>query len=185
MALRIDFTYFPSISFLYSCWHHCHDSGVYMHSHWCSLMMITLELSSFLAIKGLFFFLKVFLTLYQIWFINIFNFYELTIQLILFPHTMTIVFLAINKQLVLPWTSSLKVEVDPLEIEPVWYSLTLLEFWSLPKDTTKVMLQSTVFVESANKREFTFLQQPEICWIFSLLKRLKQTIGKIMINTWQ
>ena len=47
------------------------------------------------------------------------------------------------------------------------------------------MLHLTVFVESANRPEFTCLQQTRICWILPLLTRLKLTIGNIIINTWQ
>ena len=76
------------------CWWHHHDSGVCMHLYWCSLMMTTSEFRFSLAIKGLFFFLKAFLTLFRLWFLNIFIFSELTIQLILIPHEVIIAFIA-------------------------------------------------------------------------------------------
>ena len=101
-----------------SCWWHGHDSGVCMHLHWCSLTMKNLELRSSLAIKGLFLYLKAFLTLSQTWFLNIFNFYELKIQLIHITHAVSISFLA-NK-----WTTCFAMDI-------------IIQSWDwLPRDRT-------------------------------------------------
>ena len=51
----------------------------------------------------------------------------------------------------------MKIENDPLEIEPVMVEPTLFELDSLPKDTMGIVHQLTVFVVSANKEEFAFL----------------------------
>ena len=88
------FEWFSQYALSCSCWQHHHDSVVCMHLHWCSLTMTTLGIRSSLDIKWLFLFLKEFLTLSQIWFLNIFIFYELTIPLILILHAVTIALLA-------------------------------------------------------------------------------------------
>ena len=137
-------------------------------THWycCSLTMMAWEISYSLAIRCLFFFMKALLTLSWIWLLYFKIFQFLWINNSVCSLTRKLCFFWVKKALALSQTSLLKVEFDPLEIEPV-----LLEFWSWPKDMTGVMLWWTVFVESAYK--LVNLQRTVIYEISSLFKGLK------------
>ena len=60
----------------------------------------------------------------------------------------------------------------------------LLKLDSLPKDMMGVMLQLTVFVESANKGDVAFLQQTVNCWIFSLLPLPLLQSTRLVLKEW-